>query len=87
MSGPDRVELVIAHPTGHAEIAEGTLTGTSIALVSTGVIATSTAKSVTDLERDIVVDGERLTYELRMAAVGEELAGHLQAELRLGATH
>jgi len=87
MSGPDRVELVIAHPTGHAEVAQGSLTGTSIALASTGVIATSTAKSVTDLERDITVDGERMTYELRMAAVGKALEAHLQAELRLGATH
>lgn len=85
--GGDRVELVIAHPNGHAEISEGSLRGTTISVVSTALISTSTAKSVTEIERDVVVDGERMTYELRMAAVGKDLEGHLQAELRLGATH
>jgi THAP4-like, heme-binding beta-barrel domain len=28
MGGEDRVELVVAHPNGHAEVAEGTLHGT-----------------------------------------------------------
>jgi hypothetical protein len=87
MGGPGRVELVIAHPNGHAEIAEGTLEGRSISVVSTAIVQTSTAKPVTDIERDVIVDGERLTYDLRMAAVGKPLEGHLQAELRLGATH
>ena len=87
MAGADRVELVIAHPNGHAEIAEGELRGTSISLATTTIASTSTAKQVDVLERQINVAGETLTYELRMAAVGQPLEGHLQAELRLGATH
>lgn len=87
MRGANRVELVVAHPNGHAEVAEGTLRGTSISVVSTAIMSTSTAKNVSDIERDIVVAGERLSYDLRMAAVGVPLEGHLQAELRLGATH
>jgi hypothetical protein len=87
MAGPDRVELVVAHPNGHAEVAQGSLEGTVITLVSTTVTPTSTAKRVDQLERDIRVDGEVLTYDLRMAAVGQPLEGHLQGELRLGATH
>jgi hypothetical protein len=87
MAGPDRVELVVAHPNGHAEVSEGSLRGASLMLSSTAVVATSTAKEVLGIERDLQVDGETLTYDLRMAAVGQPLEGHLRAELRLGATH
>ena len=87
MGGADRVELVVAHPNGHAEVSEGELHGTSITLVSTAMSPTPTAKQVEVLERDVHVNGEVMTYELRMAAVGRPLEGHLQAELRLGATH
>jgi hypothetical protein len=87
MAGSGRVELVVAHPNGHAEVAEGRLAGTSISVVSIGMQHTSTAKPVDAIERDINVDGEVMTYSLRMAAMGEALDGHLEAELRLGATH
>ena len=87
MAGPGRVELVCAHPNGHAEVSEGDLDGASISLASTVIVSTSTAKALTKIERDLRVDGETLTYDLRMAAVGQPLDGHLRAELRLGATH
>jgi hypothetical protein len=87
MAGDDRVELVVAHPNGHVEVAEGELRGTAMSLTSTAVVSTSTAKQVDEVERDLRVDGETLTYELRMAAVGQALEGHLRAELRLGSTH
>jgi len=87
MAGPERVELVIAHPNGHAEVAEGRLEGTKISLVSLSITQTATAKPVDAIERDVVVDGDVLTYDLRMAAMGRAMDGHLQAELRLGATH
>jgi hypothetical protein len=87
MAGADRVELVVAHPNGHVEVAEGDLLGTAMSLTSTAVVSTSTAKPVDVIERDVRVDGETLTYEMRMAAVGQPLEGHLRAELRLGSTH
>jgi hypothetical protein len=87
MAGADRVELVVAHPNGHVEVAEGELRGTAMSLTSTVVAPTSTAKRVDAIERDVRVDGETLTYEMRMAAVGQPLEGHLRAELRLGSTH
>ena len=87
MGGPDRVELVVAHPNGHAEVAEGELRGTSISVVSISMARTATANQVDAIERDIRVDGEAMTYELRMAAMGRPLDGHLQAELRRGAAH
>ncbi|MBV8981794.1 MAG: FABP family protein [Acidimicrobiia bacterium] len=81
------VELVVAHPNGHAEVAQGDRRGTSISVASISVSPTATAKQVDSIERDVRVDGETMTYDLRMAAMGRPLDGHLQAELRLGATH
>jgi THAP4-like, heme-binding beta-barrel domain len=87
MGGEGRVELVVAHPNGHAEVAEGTLHGTSISMASISIARTATAKPVDVIERDLNLNGDVLTYELRMAAMGRPLEGHLQAELRLGSTH
>jgi hypothetical protein len=79
--GAGRVELVIAHPTGLAEVAEGTVEGETIWLWSSVVARTSSAKEVTSIERDLTVRDGVLRYSLRMAAVGQPLAGHLEAQL------
>ncbi|MDQ1370793.1 MAG: hypothetical protein QOF20_3146 [Acidimicrobiaceae bacterium] len=76
------VELVIAIPTGHVEVDEGTLHGTTLVLSSRLVGATSTAKTVTGVTRQLAVDGDVLRYVVSMAAVGEPLQEHLTAELR-----
>jgi hypothetical protein len=84
--GGARVELVLAHPTGVAELAEGTAIptadGVRLHLRSTDVVGTATAKEVRRLERIIEVAGDVLTYDLAMAAVGQEHQHHLHAELR-----
>lgn len=77
------VEFVLAHPTGIVEVSEGRIDGSCIRLRTTGMAATATAKRVDALERDINVDGTRLTYAIRMAAVGEPLTPHLSATLEL----
>lgn len=76
------IELVLAHPTGHVEIQEGTLEGTTISLSSRLVGATTSAKAVTGIRRAFELDGEVLRYSMSMEAVGEALQEHLAAELR-----
>ena len=80
-----RVELVLAHPTGITETAEGTLfvlgTTIEIELDATTIGRTRSAKEVTALSRSIRVDGDQLTYSLRMGAVGQPLQHHLTATL------
>jgi hypothetical protein len=82
MPRPGRVEAVLTHPTGIVEVTEGSLEGASLRLRSTTVARTATAKEVTTIERDFIIDGPVLRYVLRMAAVGQPLTHHLAAELR-----
>lgn len=83
--GGGRVELVLAHPTGVAEVAEGTaeLTadGVVVRLRSTNVTGTATAKDVRSIERSLTVAGDVLHYDLAMGAVGQPHQHHLHAEL------
>lgn len=76
-----RLELVLAHPTGIAEVEEGRLDGTRLTLRTAGVLVSASAKRVDALERDFEVTGGTLRYEVRMAAVGEPLQHHLAATL------
>lgn len=80
--GDARIEVVLAHPTGIAEVSEGMVDGTELSVRSTGLGRTPTAKVVEQLERDVRVEGDVLRYEVRMAAVGHPLQHHLAAELR-----
>lgn len=83
---PDRVELVIAQPSGIVEIQDGAFTPTSdggrFDLQAAVVVGSASAKEVTAVERTILVAGDEMHYELRMAAVGQPLQHHLEATLR-----
>ncbi len=85
--GEGRVEVVLSHPTGITEIEEGTINvdadGTIVIdLASTAVTMSSTAKSVSGVERTFRIHGDALDYTVRMAAVDLPLQHHLAATLR-----
>jgi hypothetical protein len=83
---PGSIEIVMAQPTGLAEIYEGAVVGGDAPLVidarSTSIGSTTSAKEVTITERTISVTGDELHYTFRMAAVGQPLQHHLSATLR-----
>ncbi len=79
--GDGALEVVISHPTGVVEVEAGTITDGVISLQATSIARTPTAKEVTGLRRRFEVDGDTLTYDLWMAAVGRPLTHHLRAEL------
>ncbi|MBY0441319.1 MAG: FABP family protein [Mycobacteriaceae bacterium] len=82
---PGGLELVLAHPSGITEIAVGTYSVSAgvieIELSATVIGLTPTAKEVTALSRCLRIDGDQLSYSLRMSAVGEPLQDHLTAVL------
>ncbi len=88
---PGSIEIVMAQPTGLAEIYEGAVVGGDAPLVidarSTSINATPTAKEVTITERTISVTDDDLHYTFRMAAVGQPLQHHLSATLHRLAPH
>ncbi len=84
--GGDGVELVVAQGPGLVEVAEGLFEpfagGGELLLPSSLVAGTATAKEVTATERRYRVTGDRLQYDLAMAAVGVPLTHHLRAWLK-----
>ena len=98
--GAGRVEFVVVQPSGIVELHSGTVDrgtvdrgtvdrGTvdegALVLQLDGVHTTPTAKSVTDVHRQIWVEQHAgvttLAYQVSMAAVGEPLTHHLRATL------
>jgi hypothetical protein len=76
------LEVILAHPTGIAEIYLGEVTGTR-AEMSTDVVArTETAKEVTAGKRLYGLIGEDHGYAYDLAAEGQSLQSHLSAQLK-----
>ena len=83
---PGHVELVLAHPNGITEIEVGNYSVTGdridVELSTTAIGLAPTAKEVTALGRSLRVDGDELSYSVRMGAMGQPLQDHLAAVLR-----
>jgi hypothetical protein len=79
--GEGLVELIVAQGSGIVEVAEGLLDGAEVLMSSSVVTGSPTAKDVTATERRYRVEGDTLSYELSMAAVGQPLLPHLRATL------
>jgi hypothetical protein len=80
-AGTGRVEIVLAHPLGITEVAEGLLGDRALEVASTSVGVTSTGSPVTALRRTIRVEGDRLRYQLEMATRDVAIMRHLAGEL------
>jgi hypothetical protein len=80
-----RVEWVLAHPTGVTELEEGLLTVCAgvieMELASSAIGRTASAKDIGALSRSFRIEGDAMTYTVRMAAVGQPLQHHLAASL------
>lgn len=85
--GSDRIELVVAQPTGIVEVDEGGLAtegegSLELVLRSRHVALTSTAKEVTEVVRRLRLMDGVLHLSLDMAAVGQPRSRHLTSTLR-----
>jgi THAP4-like, heme-binding beta-barrel domain len=78
----NRVEVLLAHPTGIVEIYLGEISGTRIEMATDVVARTASAKTVTGGRRLYGLVGGDLAYAYDMAAVGQELQPHLSAQLK-----
>ncbi len=81
-AGPGRVEFLLAYPLGSVDVEEGTVTDGVLELTSTGVARAATGDPVQGFFRRIEVDGDTLSYELRMATDSVPLTRHATATLR-----
>jgi hypothetical protein len=75
------VEMTIAQPTGVTEVLAGSVVAGSLALESTTVSLTPTAKRVDGTTRGLRLEDGLLVIEMAMAAVGEPMTHHLHSEL------
>ncbi|EFQ83191.1 hypothetical protein HMPREF0063_11464 [Aeromicrobium marinum DSM 15272] len=77
----DGVEMVLAHPTGYAEVWYGVVDGPRITMTTDLVARTTTAKEYTAGQRMYGLVEGALMYAYDMAAGGEEMQSHLWGKL------
>lgn len=79
------IELVIAQPTGIMEALSGTFEATDsgglFEFTCPDVVLTESAVQVDRTIRRFTFDGDTLTYDMAMAAVGQPMTHHLSATL------
>ena len=75
------VELVLAQPTGVAEVASGLVVADGWVELRGTAHPTPTAKRVDEVVRRLRREGDVLVTELSMSAMGQPLTGHLRSHL------
>jgi hypothetical protein len=75
------IEFVLAHPTGIAEVEEGTFADGVLRLATSSVGLTATAKRVRALRREFHLSGDELSYDVWMAHGETPETHHLHAVL------
>ena len=78
----NKVEVLLAHPTGFAEIYLGEVDATKIEMATDVVARTASAKDVRAGRRLYGLVGGELAWAYDMAAVGQPLQPHLSAQLK-----
>ena len=76
------IEVLLAHPTGFAEVWVGEVSGVKVELRTDVVARTTTAKEVTAGHRLYGMVAGDLLWAYDMAAMGQPLQPHLSARLR-----
>lgn len=80
--GDGRVEVVLAHNIGQAELSLGTVEGPQVEVSTISVTPSPSAKDVAGLKRIYEVSGDTLDYEMHMAFGEHELQNHLSGRLQ-----
>jgi THAP4-like, heme-binding beta-barrel domain len=78
----NQLEVLLAHPTGFAEVYLGQVTGTKIEMATDAVVRTASAKEYTAGRRLYGLIGADLGWAYDMAAVGQPLQSHISAQLK-----
>jgi hypothetical protein len=78
----NKVEVMLAHPTGITEIYLGEVSGTKVELATDVVARTASAKEVRAGHRLYGIAGGDLAWAYDMAAVGKAMQPHLSAQLK-----
>jgi len=88
--GGTKVECIISHPNGMAEIEQGEVKGQTITLTSTSIQRTSSAAPpfATGIQRIFTLRADGvLHYTVDMSTSTQPLQRHLEAELRKIESH
>lgn len=82
----DRLEFVVAQPTGISEVMTGLIEpvegGYQASLRAHQVARTDSAKLVDSTERRFLIQGDSLSVDFWMAAMGHQMSQHLSSHLR-----
>lgn len=78
----NRIEIVISHAFGIAEVGEGRVDGTVLETRSTSMAKTSSAKTVKVVTRKVELQEGSLHYTIGMQFGDHPLQDHLFAQLR-----